>query len=190
MIILVDMDDTIENLGQAWIEYLDRKYDKDVKWADIRNWDLHIAYPTLTSEQIYSALTDEVLWDSVTVKEDAVYYLKKLIGEGNEIFIVTSAWHETVVPKIEKCFLKYFSFIDLDHIIITSAKYLIKGDILIDDNPQNFVGGDYFGILFTAPHNLDYDDAAADLIRVDNWKSAYLVIRSYQDALSTLGEEN
>lgn len=189
MIILVDMDDTIENLGLAWVDYLNRKYDKNVFWNDIRNWDMQIAYPSLTNEQIYSALTDEDLWDSVTAKEDAIHYLKKLIDEGNEVFIVTSAWHKTVLPKIEKCFLKYFSFIDFDHIIITSAKYLIKGDILIDDNPQNFIGGDYFGILFTAPHNLDYDDASAELIRVDNWKSAYLVIKSYQDALSTIGEK-
>ena len=189
MIILVDMDDTIENLGQAWVEYLNRKYDKTVKWNDVRNWDMQLVYPSLSNEQMSGALDDENLWDAVTVKEDAPYYLKKLIDEGNDVFIVTTAWYKTIPPKVEKCLFKYFPFLKWEQVIVTSSKHLIKGDILVDDNPQNFVGGDYFGILFTAPHNLDFDDTEADLIRVDNWKSAYLVIKSYQDALSTIGEK-
>ena len=33
MIILVDMDDTIENLGLAWVDYLNKKYDKNVCYS-------------------------------------------------------------------------------------------------------------------------------------------------------------
>ena len=190
MIILVDMDDTIENLGLAWVDYLNRNYEKNVEWNNICNWDMQIAYPSLTNEQIYGALDDENLWDAVTVKEDAPYYLKKLIDEGNDVFIVTAAWYKTIPPKVEKCLIKYFPFLKWEQVIVTSSKHLIKGDILVDDNPQNFVGGDYFGILFTAPHNLNFDDTKVDLIRVDNWKSAYLIIKSYQDAINHVGESN
>lgn len=190
MIILVDMDDTIENLGLAWVDYLNRNYDKNVEWNNICNWDMQIAYPSLTNEQIYGALDDENLWDAVTVKEDAPYYLKKLIDEGNDVFIVTAAWYKTIPPKVEKCLFKYFPFLKWEQVIVTSSKHLIKGDILVDDNPQNFVGGDYFGILFTAPHNLNFDDTKVDIVRVDNWKSAYLIIESYQDAINHVGESN
>lgn len=188
MTILVDMDDTIENLGLAWVEYLNRKYDKNVIWNDIRNWDMQLAYPSLTNVQIYGALEDENLWDAVTVKEDAPHYLKKLIDEKNDVFIVTAAWYKTILPKVEKCLFKYFPFLKWEQVIVTTNKHLIKGDILVDDNPQNFIGGDYFGILFTAPHNLDFDDTDADLIRVDNWKSAYLIIQSYKDAMKSTGD--
>ena len=190
MIILVDMDDTIENLGLAWVDYLNRNYEKNVEWNNICSWDMQIAYPSLTNEQIYGALDDENLWDAVTVKEDAPYYLKKLIDEGNDIFIVTAAWYKTIPPKVEKCLFKYFPFLKWEQVIVTSSKHLIKGDILVDDNPQNFVGGDYFGILFTAPHNLNFDDTKVDIVRVDNWKSAYLIIKSYQDAINHVGESN
>lgn len=190
MIILVDMDDTIENLGLAWVDYLNRKYDKNVNWYDIRKWDMQIPYPDLTEEQIYGALNDEDLWDNVTAKEDASHYLKKLIDEGNKVYIVTASWYTTILPKMERCLFKLFPFLTWSQVIVVLDKHMVKGDILIDDNPLNLVGGDYFGILFTAPHNIDYDDSQADMIRVDNWKSAYLIIKSYEETLNNLGGQN
>lgn len=190
MIILVDMDDTIENLGIAWVDYLNRKYDKNVNWYDIRKWDMQIPYPDLTEEQIYGALNDEDLWDNVTAKEDAAHYLKKLMDEGNKVYIVTASWYTTILPKMERCLFKLFPFLTWSQVIVVLDKHMVKGDILIDDNPLNLVGGDYFGILFTAPHNIDYDDSQADMIRVDNWKSAYLIIKSYEETLNNLGGQN
>ena len=190
MIILVDMDDTIENLGLAWVDYLNRKYDKNVNWYDIRKWDMQIPYPDLTKEQIYGALNDEELWDNVTAKEDASHYLKKLIDEGNKVYIVTASWYTTILPKMERCLFKLFPFLTWSQVIVVLDKHMIKGDILIDDNPLNLVGGDYFGVLFTAPHNIEYDDSSTDIVRVDNWKSAYLIIKSYEETLYKSGEKN
>lgn len=190
MIILVDMDDTIENLGLAWVEYLNRKYDKNVDWFSKREWDMQVYYPDLTVEQIYGALNDEELWDNVTVKENAPYYLQKLIDEGNEVYIVTASWYTTIKTKFERCLSKFFPFIKWDQVIVVSNKHLIKGDILVDDNPEHLVDGDYFGILFTAPHNIDYDDSDSNIVRVDNWKSAYLIIKSYGETLHDLGEQD
>lgn len=190
MIILVDMDDTIENLGLAWVDYLNRKYDKNVNWYDIRKWDMQIPYPDLTEEQIYGALNDEELWDNVTAKEDASHYLKKLMDEGNKVYIVTASWYTTILPKMERCLFKLFPFLTWSQVIVVLDKHMIKGDILIDDNPLNLVGGDYFGVLFTAPHNIEYDDSSTDIVRVDNWKSAYLIIKSYEETLNNLGGQN
>lgn len=190
MTILVDMDDTIENLGLAWVDYLNRKYDKNVSWYDIKAWDMQIPYPDLTKEQIYGALSEEELWDNVTAKEDAPYYLKKLIDEGNDIFIVTASWYSTIHTKMVRCLFKLFPFLNWNQVIVTSNKQMIKGDILLDDNPENIIGGDYFGILFTAPHNIAFDDSKTDMVRVDNWKSAYLIIKSYEETLYKSGEKN
>lgn len=190
MTILVDMDDTIENLGLAWVDYLNRKYDKNVNWYDIRKWDMQIPYPDLTEEQIYGALNDEELWDNVTAKEDASHYLKKLMDEGNKVYIVTASWYTTILPKMERCLFKLFPFLTWSQVIVVLDKHMIKGDILIDDNPLNLVGGDYFGVLFTAPHNIEYDDSSTDIVRVDNWKSAYLIIKSYEETLNNLGGQN
>lgn len=188
MTILIDMDDTIENLGLAWVDYLNTRYDKNVNWFDIRNWDMHLAYPSLTTEQIYGALSEEQLWDNVTVKEDAQYYVKRLMDEGHKVYIVTSSWYTTIRTKVERCLFKYFPFLSWNQVIVAADKHLIKGDVLIDDNPENLIGGDYFGILFTAPHNIPFDDSESDLLRADNWKSVYLILESYQATLKSLEE--
>ena len=186
MRILIDMDDTIENLGEAWVAWLNEKYGTNVNWFDIRNWDMQISFPTLTEQQIYEVLNEGAFWDSVTVKQGANEYISKLMEEGHEVFIVTSSWYKTVQPKMEKCLFKYFPFLSWDQVVLTSHKYLVKGDILVDDNPENFVDGDYFGILFTAPHNIDFDVYDTDLVRVNNWEAAYIVIKSYQKLLDLL----
>lgn len=186
MRILIDMDDTIENLGEAWVDCLNRKYGTNVDWFNIRNWDMQISFPTLTEKQIYEVLDEETLWDSVTVKKDAPEHIKALMDQGHEVFIVTSSWYTTVFPKVERCLFKYFPFLSWEQVIITSHKYLINGDILIDDNPENFVNGTYFGILFSAPHNVDFDEATNNLVRADNWDSVSIIVQSYQKLLELI----
>lgn len=186
MRILIDMDDTIENLGEAWVHLLNKKYGTEVNWLDIRKWDMQLSFPTLTEKQIYEVLNEESLWDTVTVKEGAAARIQELMEQGHEVFIVTSSWYTTIVPKVERCLFKYLPFLSWHQVIVTSHKYLIKGDILVDDNPENFVNGDYFGILFNAPHNTDFDESSRDLVRADNWDSVYIIIQSYQKLLELL----
>ena len=38
--ILIDMDDTIENLLEAWIDCINCRYNKDIKLSDIFHWDI------------------------------------------------------------------------------------------------------------------------------------------------------
>ena len=40
MIILVDMDDTIEHLLQAWVDALNARYHRDVTIDTIRTWNV------------------------------------------------------------------------------------------------------------------------------------------------------
>ena len=108
MRILIDMDDTIENLCEAWVKLLNKKYGTEVNWLDIRNWDMQLSFPTLTEKQIYEVLNEESLWGTVTVKEGAAARIQELMEQGNEVFIVTSSWYTTIVPKVERCLLSIF----------------------------------------------------------------------------------
>ena len=38
--ILVDIDDTIEYLCKAWVEWLNEKYGTTVKYEDITDWNI------------------------------------------------------------------------------------------------------------------------------------------------------
>jgi len=172
MRILVDMDDVLEQLLVGWTKYLNARYGTDVKVSDITEWNVTKAFPTLTREQVYGAPLDDEMWDLVPPMPGADEAIRQLINEGHEIYVVTASDWQTLPAKMEKVLFRYFPYIGFDHVIITKNKHIIKGDILIDDGPHNLEGGEYRKILFTAPHNLTFDEGSVGAVRVNSWSEA------------------
>lgn len=176
MIILVDMDDTIENMTEAWINYANMRFDTAVNAADITTWDPSEAFPTVSHEEMYALLLEDKLYETVEPFEDAAHYMQKLISEGHEVFIVTNSPYQVMKSKIENVLFRHFPFIDWKHVIITGRKHLVKGDVLIDDGVHNLLGGDYAKLLFTAPHNRSFDAEKNGMVRVNCWEEVYEVL--------------
>lgn len=99
--ILVDMDDTIENLLSCWVSYLNSQYGLQVRTEDVCDWDLSLAYPSLTKEQIFAPLYDDRLWQQVKPLPRAVPVLQRLQERGHEIYIVTSSNYQTLKTKMD-----------------------------------------------------------------------------------------
>lgn len=173
MTVLIDMDDVIERLALAWVEYVNEKYGTCVSIDDVHDWDMSLAFPGLTREQVYGAELDDALWDRVKPMPGADCAMRKLLGDGHEIYIVTSTLYPTLKAKMDRVLFRYFPYIPWEHVIITSHKQMVKGDVLVDDNPRNLEGGDYRKILFTAHHNKTFDEKTIGAIRVNNWEEAY-----------------
>ena len=167
--ILVDMDDTIEHLLLAWVNCLNERYGTAVRCDDIREWNISTAFPTLTKEQVYAPLVEDDFWKTVQPIDGAADVLKWAIGEGHEVYIVTTSSYHALKSKMENVLFRHFPFIAWEQVIITSNKQVIRGDILIDDAPHNLVNGSYVKVLMTAPHNRDYDAKRNHMIRVHTW---------------------
>lgn len=175
--ICIDMDDTIENLTSSWILWLNKKYDKNVHTTDLTSWGLNTVYPELTDDQIYEPLMYREFWQTVTPKLDAVTYIQKLIDEGQDIYILTSAHHGTYKYKLEEVLFKHFPKIDRHKVIVAYAKQLISCDILIDDGLHNMDSPNAsYKLLFDTPHNQCPDVLETDFYRVKNWKEIYEII--------------
>lgn len=176
--ILVDMDDTIENLAEAWVAYLNARHQTSTNLSDITDWDISKAFPTLTKEQVYVPLFEDAFWSWVKPMEGASESLQKLIADGHTVLIVTTSNYQTLAAKMEQVLFHYFLFLTWNDVIITAHKQLIKGDVLIDDGIHNLEGGDYFKILMTAPHNRCYDADKNRMYRVTSWSETYSVIQA------------
>ena len=170
------MDDTIENLIPAWLTWLNAKYDLNVSLDDVRSWKLSEVYPTLTSKQIMEPLSKQTFWKTVTPKEDAVIYLKKLIEDGHKVYICTAAWPDSVKYKTEECLFKYFKYLDPKQLIIAHNKQMIKCDIIIDDGIHNLIDHEGIKILFTAPYNSLVDEKQYGFYRVYDWEETYKLV--------------
>lgn len=176
MRILVDMDDVLEQLVAGWTAYINERYGTDVTAADVHDWNMSRAFPGLTHEQVYSAVEDDALWDYVKPMPGAAEALQKLIADGHDIRIVTASGYQTLKAKMEKVLFRYFPFLSWDQVIVTGSKHLIRGDILIDDGPHNLQGVEYRKILFTANHNLSFDETTVGAIRANDWQEVLLAV--------------
>ena len=184
--ILVDMDDTIEHLLKAWVEYLNARHSTSVKVDDIYDWDLTIAFPTLTKGQVFAPLVEDEFWKTVEPMEGAAEVLEWAMNEGHNVYIVTASTYHTIKSKMENVLFKYFPFISWPQVIIAYNKQMIRGDMLIDDAPHNLENGRYVKVLMTAPHNRNYDAARNHMIRVNNWSE----VKDCIVKLSMLGGTN
>lgn len=177
--ILVDMDDTIEDLLHSWLRYLNNRYGLNVTDREVRDWDLTVAYPTLTAKQVYGVLYEDEFWEDIQPFPRAAEFLQRLLADGHEIYIVTSSNYQTIKTKMEKVLFRHFPFLDWNHVIVTNNKQMIKGDFLVDDAPHNLVGGDYIPIMMNAPHNRSFSASEYGIQRVDNWTQIYEIISNY-----------
>lgn len=174
--ILIDVDDVINNLCQAWIAWLNNEYKTNVKYEDITEWNMCKAFPELTRDQVYKPTKEEAFWKTVTPRFDAMKYIELLHREGFNLYFCTSTHYKNIEHKFELIVQKYFPCIDWNHVIVIGNKQLLHADYMIDDAPHNLLDGEYKRILFNASHNREFDAEANSMIRVSNWEEIYNLI--------------
>ena len=166
--LLVDLDNVLWDLTGPLVDELNERFYLDVKRDDVTRWDLKEFYPVLSREEIFQPLRDRSFWEKMEPRDGAPEALKALKDKGFDIYFVTATHYTTIEYKVE-LLEKYFSDVySYDRLILTQVKQMVKGDILIDDNVDNLVWGDYMPILFTSYHNRFEDDTG--LNRVNNWE--------------------
>lgn len=185
--ILIDIDDTIQNFCETWVECLNDEYKTSVKYEEISDWDMCRFFPTLTKEEVYAPTYNPEFWDYVKPKPGAVEYVKKLIDEGYNVYLCTATYYQSVRPKFERIIQKHFPYINWNQVIVANQKQMIKADFLIDDGIHNLEDGDYIKILVSAPHNQLYNAEENGMIRADNWEFIYNKIIELSDKM--IGEQ-
>ena len=123
--ILIDIDDTIEDLLAAWCKWLNDLYGLNVKPDEVTDWDVAKFFPTLTKEQVFEPLHTDHFWKTVEPKDEAVKYVKQLIDDGFNVYLCTTTDYRNVKPKYEYIILKHFPFISWRQVIVAGRKQLM-----------------------------------------------------------------
>lgn len=177
--ILVDIDDTLIWTVRTLVTVLNYKHNLDVKYEDVKEWDLTKAFPTLTKEQIFEPMFHTGFWDCVIPRDDAIQYLPKLIEDGHKIYICSASHYGNIREKIDDCLFIHFPYLSNRQLMIVHNKQMINADILIDDGVHNLTNAPYFGILMTTPYNNHIDEKTLgdNILRVSNWHEVYTFIK-------------
>jgi 5'(3')-deoxyribonucleotidase len=167
--ILLDLDDTLNNLVHVWLSIYNMEYNVNVKYEEIKSWDLTqwVPHPDI----IYKY-----------VKEPGIYkHLCPIKDSQDVVSLICKKYNvhvATYYPTPESCSEKYefiqtyYPSIDKDNIHFTRKKTMINADIIIDDNPdyvQRFRGE--LGILVNQPWNQELKEIPSKIIRTCDWET-------------------
>lgn len=175
MRILIDLDDVLGNFLEAWIAELNKISGKSLTTEDITEWNVNKFY-NLEYDELWKPLSEKSFWRSVTPKEDSVDCVKSLIEAGHEVYVCTNTHYSTTKVKFDNFLFRHFPFLKNENIIICRDKKMINADIIIDDNPANLFGQEY-SILFSAPHNKEWQEKGnKDYFVASSWKEVMKII--------------
>lgn len=154
MKIMVDIDETLNDLIETILPIYNTKYQDNVTINDITEYNIHKFLKPECSDIFKEFMTDSLI-ENLQVNRGAVEALTEL-SKDNDIYFLTSAHPKSVLPK-HKWLQKHFPFYHSDRLIICHDKGMVKGDIIIDDCVDYLKNSScLIKILFRKPWNRGY----------------------------------
>ncbi|MGL6173633.1 MAG: 5' nucleotidase, NT5C type, partial [Cellulosilyticaceae bacterium] len=138
---------------------------------------------TVFGEEIKTVMHEPQLFHDLKPVPDAIETFERLYKSNLfEMYIVTAAHPRSVEAKYE-WIKKYMPYFPESNIIVSSAKFMIRGDYLLDDGMHNIkafaeVGGK--SIVFKRPHN----ERESELYQsISSWKEfeKFIINECYEE---------
>lgn len=188
-VVLLDVDDVVCRCVQGMANEAGKKLGLEINEEDVKTWDFHKSYGADGLEEHINAKMSEKGWClALEAFPGAVEGVKRLT-EISEIFFVTAPFHGEHWMHERRMWL-YSNFdIDRDRVIQGHSKFLVRGDLFVDDKVENLVSWMKFGeendlggtpLLWDRPHNRLHPGAGS-LYRVGSWGQLYDFVKRWSE---------
>lgn len=179
-IVLLDCDDVVARCMNGMAKRASELLGRQITEDDITTWDFHESLPE--GEQIKKKIFDtmsEPGWclhlEPFPGAVEGVHMLQTIA----DVFFVTSSFASpTWAHEREAWLLNHFD-IPRSHIVHTSAKFLVRGQVFVDDRPKNLIAWrdhrprEGVPLLWDRPHNREN----TSLQRVFNWEQVFNCVK-------------
>jgi len=168
--VLVDCDGVLANFVKLALGWISEKTGKELKEEELDMWDLFSKHGDLIEKDFWGYIheTPGVVL-GIEPYQAALEGIPKLL-EVADVYVVTAP-HSSRHWAYERgeWLYKHFGFRQ-NKVIQTHAKYVCKGDILVDDKESHIIEWmdhhpDGLGIVWAQPYN-----AETDYFRTGDWK--------------------
>ena len=171
MIIISDVDGVLNNLMHATLDEYNKKYNGNYSINDITTYNLENCFEPNVARRMKKIFCTTDIWNKVRATDGSFDALQKLINDGHQIYLATDNDPNTYGEKVA-WIKRFFPFIDASKIICIKDKWMLRADIMIEDNLQALLAKPYYHrILIDHPWNsaYKYKDFAHDIHRCKNW---------------------
>lgn len=181
MLICVDIDDTICNLQETVIEIFNKRYGKEYSLENFHSFDIMDVLPVEEATNFIAIYGESGVYDLVKPFVGSQDGLRKLINDGHQIYFASNIIPETHSEKI--AFIKrYFPFVDPSRVIAIKDKWLLRAEIMIEDNLDNLLAKPYYErILIDRPWNQWNKDYVYGVYRCNNWNEVVAAVNKINE---------
>jgi len=176
MTIFIDMDEVIADAYDAFISNYNTDFNENLTIEDFKGAEAWEIIPKDRKKQMRKYLYTDGFFRSFKPIGNSQDILEQLCKE-HEVYIASAAMEFPNSLKEKSDWLdEYFPFIHWKNRILCGNKFILKGDLLIDDRAYNLKAFNGHSLLFTSPHNI-YENSFP---RANNWDEAYEFIKSIE----------
>lgn len=163
--LIVDMDDVIADATGQFIDWYEREFGVRVERAVLNGKEEGEGFPD-NHNMLRQFPYRENFFRTMRYNENSREVLQEL-NKKYELFIVSAAMEfPQSLPEKLAWLKEHFEFLTWKQIVFCGSKAVVYGDYMIDDLPHNLERFNGEKFIFTAPHNLHYNQ----FNRLNNWK--------------------
>ena len=183
-VVLLDVDDVVCRCVQGMADVAGKKLGVEISESDVKTWDFHdtITGPGL-QEHIEEMMSQKGWCRNLVPFPGAINGVKSLM-EVAEIFFVTAPFHGEHWMHERREWLYHHFGIDRDRVLQGHSKFLVRGELFIDDKVENLMKWQDYGdengldgqaLLWDRPYNRT-DPRAAAFSRFTNWDQVRMFV--------------
>ena len=173
MLIVTDVDGVLNNLMEVALDEYNRKHNTKFSIKNITTYNIDDCFEPEVSKELREIFCASEIWSKVKSLSGEHNALQKLINNGHQVYLATDHNPSTYGDKVA-WIKRFFPFIESSKIICIKDKWILRADIMIEDNLQTLLEKPYYHrILMSHPWNQQSDlkDYACDVHRCKNWDS-------------------
>mgnify|MGYP003624273935 FL=1 len=153
MTIFVDMDDVIADTYGKHIELYNEEHKTELCLSQITSGEVWQNVPEIHQESIHDHALQPGFFSDLKPIKDSQLVMEALYAK-HDVYIATAATQFPNSLKEKSDWLdEYFPFISWQHRIMCGHKFILNGDLLIDDRAFNLKKFQGDTLLFSSPHN-------------------------------------
>ncbi|NJB71184.1 5'(3')-deoxyribonucleotidase [Saonia flava] len=166
MTIFVDMDEVIADTYGAHVELYNKDFNENLTVEECWGKEVWQAVPEERHASVRNHANTIGFFKDLKPIKDSQEVMRELAAM-HELYIASAAMQFPNSLKEKSDWLdKFFPFIEWTNRILCGHKFILNGDVLIDDRSYNHERFEGRSLLFTSGHNVH----ETDFERVNTWQ--------------------